>query len=121
MLERVKEAPEIPVQGTKPHCLHDWFVVIIREWQGKVPPVDPIARDYREFNLRSQVAVHMAMFSTKVHDEAKLMVAWINHPHKLFCAALLAVIILDRRISYDCNKQLLFCLFKFIVQPAWLG
>ena len=89
--------------------------MMVREWQGKVPPDDPIARDYRELNLHSQFAVNMAIVSTKVHDEAKLVVAWLNHCHEHFCAALRAVIILDRRISYDCGNRLLICLFKFIV------
>ena len=85
-----------------------------------MPSGDPIVRDFGDFELRCQVAVKMAIGSTRVHYEAKLVVAWINHRNKHCCAALGAVIILDRRLSSQCGKRLLSCLIDFIVLPAWL-
>ena len=91
-----------------------------REWRENVQPGDPIVRDFGDFGLRCQVAVNMAIGSTRVHNKAKLVVAWINHRNEDSCAALRAAIILDRRLFSEGEKRLLSCLIDFIVQPAWL-
>ena len=95
-------------------------VMMTRKWQLNVLQYDPIVCNFRDFGLRCQVAVNMAIGSTKVHDEAKLVVAWIDHRYKHSCAALRAAIILDRRLSFECGKRLLFFFVDFIVLPAWL-
>ena len=91
------------------------IVKIDRKWRGNVPPGDQIVRDVGDFELRCQVAVNMAISFTKVHDEAKLVVAWMNHFNERCCAALRAAIILDRRLSSECGQRLLPCLVDFIV------
>ena len=109
MLARVDEAPETPIQWEGDHtAFMIWCVMMAREWRGNVPPGDPIVRDFGDFELRCQVAVNMAIGSTKVHDKAKLVFAWINHRNEHCCAALRAAIILDRRLSSECAKRLLF-------------
>ena len=120
MLVRV-EAPKTPIQLDGDHTVFMIrCVMMAREWRGKVPPGDPIVRNFGDFELLCQVAVNMAIGSTRVHDEAKLVVAWINHRNEHCCAALRAAIILDRCLSSECGKRLLSCLIDFIVQPAWL-
>ena len=113
MLARIKEAPEVLAQWEGDHTA---FMIrcamMAQEWRGNVP--------FGDFELRCQVAVKIAIGSTKVHDEAKLVVAWINHRDERSCAALRAVIILDRRLFSECGKRLLSCLVEFIVQPALL-
>ena len=61
--------------------------MMAREWRENVQPGDPIVRDFGDFELRCQVAVNMAIGSTKVHDEATLVVAWIYHRNEHSCAA----------------------------------
>lgn len=47
ILEQVEEAPEIPVQWDGDQsALIDRCVAMVREWQGKVAPGDPIYRDF---------------------------------------------------------------------------
>ena len=121
MLARVEEAPETPIQWEGDHtAFMIRCVMMAREWPGNVPPGDPIVRDFGDVELRCQVDVNMEIGSTRVHDEAKLVVAWINHRNEHCCAALRAAIILDRRLFSECGKRLLSCLIDFIVQPAWL-
>ena len=95
-------------------------VMMVRDWQGRVGPGNLIARVFGDFDVRSRVAVNMAIGSTKVHNKAILVAAWINHRNEHSCAALRAVIALDRRLSSDCGKRLLSCFVDFIVHPAWL-
>ena len=121
MLTRVEEVPEVPIKWEGYHtAFMIRCVMMAREWRGNVPPGDPIVRDFGDFELRCQVAVNMAICSTRVHDEAKLVVVWINHRNEHCFAALRAAIIFDRRLSSECGKRLLSCLIDFIVQPAWL-
>ena len=121
MLARVEEAPETPIQWEGDYtAFMIQCVMMAREWRENVQRGDPIVRDFGDFGLRCQVAVNMAIGSTRVHDEAKFVVAWINHRNEHSCAALRATIILDRRLSSECGKRLLSCLIDFIVQPAWL-
>ena len=94
MLARVEEAPETPIQREGDHnTFMIRCVMMAREWRGNVPPSDPIVRDFGDFELPCQVAVNMAIGSTRVHDEAKLVVAWINQRNEHCCAALRAAII----------------------------
>ena len=88
MLARVEEAQKTPVQWEGDHtAIMIRSVLIAQEWRSNAPPGDPIARDIGDFELRSQVVVNMAIGSTKFHDEAKLVVAWINHRNEHSCVA----------------------------------
>ena len=80
MLARVEEAPDTPIQWEGDHtAFMVRCVMMARKWRENVQPGDPIVRDFGDFGLRCQVAVNMAIGSTRVHDEVKLVVAWINH------------------------------------------
>ena len=121
MFARLEEAPGVPIQWESDHTAFMIRCVMMAcEWRGNVPSGDPIERNFGDFELRCPVAVNMTIGSTRVHDEAKLVVAWINHRNENCCAALRAAIVFDRCLSTEGGKRLLSCLIDFIVQPAWL-
>ena len=105
----MEETLETPIQWEGDYtAIMIRCVMLAREWRGNVPPGDTIVQDFGDFELQCQVAVNMAIGSTRVHDEAKLLVAWINHRNEYCCAALRAAIIFYRRFSSECGKRLLF-------------
>ena len=122
MLARVENVPETSIQLEGDHiAFMIRCVMIAREWRKNVLPCNPIVRrGFGDSELRCQVAVNMAIGFTKMHDEAKFVVAWINHRNEHCYAALRATINLDRRLSSESGKRLLSCLIDFIVSRRGL-
>ena len=119
-IAQVEEAPSHPILWPGEHVRFlNQCSAMLQRWRDQVLPGDSFPRDFGNHANRSQVAVNMSIGSMKIHDDAGLVVAWINRMHLHSCAQLATIDPTDEKFRTEAGRNLIVCFADLAFQPAW--